>query len=65
VSITREVMKATGTYRDAACHWNDDAGAYLRWSITVLTLCGERIAEITSFLGPDHFAPFKPPASMS
>jgi RNA polymerase sigma-70 factor (ECF subfamily) len=35
------------------------------WSITVLTLCGNRIAEITSFLGPGHFAPFGLPASLS
>ncbi len=44
--------------------WNDDAGAYLAWSINVLTLRGERIAEITSFLGPDHFTPFGLPASL-
>jgi RNA polymerase sigma-70 factor (ECF subfamily) len=30
----------------------------------VLTLRGEHIAEITSFLGPDHFAPFGLPASL-
>jgi RNA polymerase sigma-70 factor, ECF subfamily len=36
--------------------WNDDARAHLGWSINVLTLRGERIAEITSFIGPDHFA---------
>ncbi len=44
--------------------WNDDAGAHLSWSINVLTLRGERIAEITSFIGPDHFAPFGLPASL-
>ncbi|MFF5208236.1 sigma-70 family RNA polymerase sigma factor [Streptosporangium sp. NPDC000396] len=44
--------------------WNDDAGAHLSWSITVLTLRGERIAEITSFIGPDHFASFGLPASL-
>jgi RNA polymerase sigma-70 factor (ECF subfamily) len=44
--------------------WNDDAGAYLAWSITVLTLRGEHIAEITSFIGPGHFAPFGLPASL-
>ena len=43
---------------------NDDAGPHLSWSITVLTLRGEHIAEITSFLGPDHFAPFGLPASL-
>jgi RNA polymerase sigma-70 factor, ECF subfamily len=44
--------------------WNDDAGAHLAWSITVLTLRGEHIAEITSFIGADHFAPFGLPASL-
>jgi RNA polymerase sigma-70 factor (ECF subfamily) len=42
---------------------NDDSSPHLAWSITVLTLRGEHIAEITSFLGPDHFAPFGLPAS--
>ncbi|WP_405882107.1 hypothetical protein OG762_27920 [Streptomyces sp. NBC_01136] len=27
-------------------------------------LRGEQLAEITSFLGPDHFAPFGLPASL-
>ena len=46
-----------------ACYlWNDDAGAYLSWSINVLTLRGEHIAEITSFIGRDHFVPFGLPA---
>ena len=44
--------------------WNDDAGAYLRWSINVLTPRGEHIAEITSFIGPNHFAPFGLPVSL-
>ncbi|MEU7896119.1 RNA polymerase subunit sigma-70 [Nonomuraea sp. NPDC049152] len=44
--------------------WKDEAGAYLSWSITVLTLRGERIAEITTFIGPEHFAPFGLPASL-
>ncbi|WP_086577985.1 sigma-70 family RNA polymerase sigma factor [Streptosporangium minutum] len=44
--------------------WDDDAGAHLGWSVNVLTLRGERIAEITSFLGADHFARFGLPASL-
>ena len=44
--------------------WNEDAGAHLSWSINVLTLRGEQIAEITSFIGPDHFVPFGLPASL-
>ena len=36
-----------------ACYlWDDAAGAHLAWSIDVLTLRGDRIAEITSFIGP-------------
>jgi RNA polymerase sigma-70 factor (ECF subfamily) len=42
---------------------DDDSGPHLAWSITVLTLRGEQIAEITSFLGAEHFAPFGLPAS--
>jgi RNA polymerase sigma-70 factor, ECF subfamily len=43
---------------------NGDAGPHLGWSITVLTLRGEQIAEITSFIGPDHFVAFGLPASV-
>ncbi len=45
--------------------WNDDLGAYLNWSINVLTLRGERIAEITTFIGPGHFPSFGLPASLA
>jgi RNA polymerase sigma-70 factor, ECF subfamily len=50
---------AVGCYVGAS-----DAGPHVSWSITVLTLRGEQIAEITSFLGPDHFALFGLPASL-
>jgi RNA polymerase sigma-70 factor (ECF subfamily) len=43
---------------------SDDAGAHLSWSITVLTLRGQHIAELTSFIGPDHFVAFGLPASL-
>ncbi|MFJ8387791.1 hypothetical protein ACIQ9Q_25390 [Streptomyces sp. NPDC094438] len=43
---------------------NDAAAEHHGWSITVLTLRGEQIAEITSFLGPDHFAHFGLPVSL-
>ncbi|MGQ0838352.1 hypothetical protein [Actinokineospora sp.] len=33
-----------------------DEGQHTGWSITVLTLRGDRIAEVTSFVGRDHFA---------
>ena len=44
--------------------WDDDAGTHLRWSITVLTLRGTKIADLTSFLGPEHFEPFGLPESL-
>ena len=50
---------AVGFYLGAS-----DAGPHVSWSITVLTLRGEQIAEITSFLGPDYFAPFGLPATL-
>ena len=44
--------------------WDDDAGAHLGWSINVLTLRGEHIAEVTTFIGPEHIARFGLPASL-
>jgi RNA polymerase sigma-70 factor (ECF subfamily) len=41
------------------------AASHDAWSITVLALRGDRIAEITSFIGPGHFTPFGLPASLS
>ncbi|HEY8720730.1 sigma-70 family RNA polymerase sigma factor [Pengzhenrongella sp.] len=38
--------------------------AHVAWSIDVLTLRGERIAAVTSFIGPDHFALLGLPASL-
>ena len=49
----------------AGCYlWNDDAGAHVGWAINVFTLRGERIAEITSFIGAEHFAAFGMPGSL-
>lgn len=44
--------------------WDDEAGAHLSWSITVLTLRGERISEVTTFIGREQFATFGLPASL-
>ncbi|MEV6866492.1 sigma-70 family RNA polymerase sigma factor [Streptosporangium subroseum] len=44
---------------------HDDTGPHLAWSIDVLTLRDGRIAEVTSFIGPGHFAPFGLPSSLS
>ena len=43
---------------------SDASGQHVAWSITVLTLRGDHIAEITSFLGVDHFPPFGLPSSL-
>lgn len=49
-----------------ACYlWNDDAGTHMPWSIDVLTMRGERIAAITSFVDPANFALFGLPESMA
>ncbi|MGH3878765.1 MAG: sigma-70 family RNA polymerase sigma factor [Actinophytocola sp.] len=42
----------------------DAAGPHTAWSITVLSLRGDHIAEIASFLDADHFPPFGLPASL-
>jgi RNA polymerase sigma-70 factor (ECF subfamily) len=42
----------------------DSTSPYLSWSINVLSLRGERIGEITSFLGAEHFVAFGLPASL-
>ena len=39
-------------------------GAYLAWSIDVLTLRGDRIAGVTSFIGREHLASFGLPVSL-
>ena len=48
-----------------ACYlWDDGAGAYLAWAINVLTLRGELIREVTSFVGAEHFPAFGLPARL-
>ncbi len=41
-----------------------DEGPHLAWSINVLTLREGRIAEVTSFIGAEHFPPFGLPVSL-
>ncbi|MEV1113688.1 sigma-70 family RNA polymerase sigma factor [Actinosynnema sp. NPDC049800] len=48
-----------------ACYlWDDGAGAYAAWAINVLTLRGDLIREVTSFVGAEHFPAFGLPASL-
>ena len=42
-----------------------DTGPHLAWSIDVLTVRGDRIAEVTSFVGAEHFTAFGLPAELS
>ncbi|MGN9839682.1 sigma-70 family RNA polymerase sigma factor [Nonomuraea sp. H19] len=55
---------ANGQPAAASYLWDDAAGAHLAWSINVLSLRGERIAEITTFIGPELFPPFGLPLSL-
>jgi RNA polymerase sigma-70 factor (ECF subfamily) len=64
-NMTLNLPTSANGQQAVGCYlWNDDAGEHLAWSINVLTLHGEHIAEITSFIGPDQFAPFGLPASL-
>jgi RNA polymerase sigma-70 factor (ECF subfamily) len=67
--VVRVPLGSCGTWRTVAVSANGQAavGQYLNgqaWAITVLTLRGERIAELTSFLGAEHFPAFGLPARM-
>jgi RNA polymerase sigma-70 factor (ECF subfamily) len=55
---------ANGQPAVASYLWNDETRAHLSWSINVLTLRGDQIVEITSFIGRDQFAPFGLPDSL-
>ncbi len=55
---------ANGQAAVAAYLWNDDAGRHVGWSINVLTLRGEQISEVTTFIGREHIARFGLPASL-
>ena len=72
----RVPMTSCGSWRHLAIRANGQpgAGCYLRgddddtyraWSINVLTLRGDRIAEITSFIGPEHFTLLGLPAVLA
>jgi RNA polymerase sigma-70 factor, ECF subfamily len=48
-----------------ACYlWDDAAGAHVAWGVDVLTLRGDRVAGVTSFLGRDQFVAFGLPAAL-
>ncbi len=53
---------ANGQPAVAAYLGADQAGPFVGWSVDVLTLRGDRIAEITSFIGLEHFTRLGLPA---
>ncbi|MFF0576851.1 sigma-70 family RNA polymerase sigma factor [Streptosporangium saharense] len=57
-------VSANGQPGVASYLWNEEGRAHLGWSIDVLTLREDRIAEITSFVGSGHFTRFRLPASL-
>ena len=57
-------ISANGQPAVAAYLRGDAAGPHVGWSINVLTLRGDRIAEVTSFIGPEHFVAFGLPAEL-
>ncbi|MGH3487622.1 MAG: sigma-70 family RNA polymerase sigma factor [Actinopolymorphaceae bacterium] len=59
IPTSANAQPAVGSYL-----WNDEAGAHVSFAIDVLTLRGERVAEITAFIGPEHFEAFGLPASL-
>jgi RNA polymerase sigma-70 factor, ECF subfamily len=71
VPITRcpswrhQLISANGQAAIAFYLGTDPARPHDAWSITVLDLRDDQIAEITSFLDPDLFSPFGLPATMA
>ena len=55
--------RANGQPAFAQYLWDEDALAFLPHAIAVLTLDGDRIAEITVFMGTPDFAAFGLPAA--
>ena len=49
---------ANGQPAVAAYLWDEAAGTHAAWSINVLTLRGDRLSEVTSFIGREHFEDF-------
>jgi RNA polymerase sigma-70 factor (ECF subfamily) len=48
-----------------ACYlWDDEAGEHRAWAVNVLTLRGDRIAGITSFVGAEQVTAFGLPAAL-
>ncbi len=49
-----------------ACYlWKEEEGVFRAWAVNVLTLRGDRISDVTSFIGREHFEAFGLPLSLS
>jgi RNA polymerase sigma-70 factor (ECF subfamily) len=57
-------VAANGQAAVASYSRTGDDGPFHRWSINVLTLRDDHIAEVTSFLDPEHFTTFGLPAAL-
>ncbi|MFC0549177.1 sigma-70 family RNA polymerase sigma factor [Kutzneria chonburiensis] len=64
-SWRHRVLTANGQPAVAFYLRRDGDGPHLAWSITVLTLRDDRIAELTSFLGAEHFPLFTLPNAVT
>jgi len=64
-SWRHQLISANGQAAIAFYLGTDPAHPHNAWSITVLDLRDDRIAEITSFLDPDHFRLFGLPTTMA
>ncbi|KAA0022400.1 sigma-70 family RNA polymerase sigma factor [Antrihabitans cavernicola] len=54
----RVPVDANGQPAAASYLWDEVVGTYLPWAIDVLTLRGNKIAAVTSFIGREHFELF-------
>lgn len=57
-------VSANGQPAVASYLSKDGSGPFPAWAITVLTLRGHRIAELTTFIGAEHFPAFGLPTSL-
>ncbi|MEU7526381.1 sigma-70 family RNA polymerase sigma factor [Saccharothrix sp. NPDC042600] len=61
----RHVVTSANTHPAVACYLRRDGEeVHTAWSITVLALRDDKIAELTSFIGPEHFELFALPPTL-
>ena len=61
----RVPTQANGQLALGSYLWDDNAGTHLPFAIDVLTLRGDRIAEVTTFIGAEQHLAFGLPASVA